>query len=1045
MGKIFVTKQADFQPAKNKTLRALLTEADFAGLTYDELVLYNWGTKERSEVNRALVELVGCSQVADDPQDSKLDPALGTKKTILIPKPYTCALTADQLKKTHVIKVKRRLPVPAVSITKLTSWFVPKTGPDQCEIDYVLEGVSSRADKVDFEVHATNYFAIDKGGAQSPSDTSGEKDSTHIFRRVAKFRIDDPVGQPRPPVPPKITWNGESEATKGVLKKEQGQEAYITHACAPYTVSLRYYKDDADKNAKLTLEPFLPRWKAPPNQAALEDDSLVVKWAIKNDNNKLKLGQLLLFNKAGVIVFRAALDEVKLRGGKYDLVNDPVKPWPKVQIRAAEMPYRVQIQAHSDEDEDNGLALAAMPTVVRTFQYTQIQFIAFNIKPGTRITGTGKATKVEYLGDADHDADIATRCDIMKDAVRTAYATADANEHTLKIFMAPEFYFRGRDGAYPVEKLSTIPPIMREETDQFKYVDWLFVLGSAIGYLDHEQFKKDGSGKNKATRHEGEAKHNIEIENPASGPKAIEIESKLAKPEVKWKIVQGSRSYAVTAVASGATDKYTVTLAKTSGLALGPAYLVEPVAVVLDTKTEVGGIKKIKVRSKLCSRIPQTTGDKAIRWLADQGWFTQSAITECVHDVDDVYWLTLSNKKSFNKNKAITLIEPVATEVLNVAQVQRGWPSPVLHHGLTQALVDKETISSIDYLGKNSQNLQDWFAPHGLGRVIDIHGRKNRTVLPREGAEGLLGASPSKPGGGGAVWVDKQGLSHTVGSEINVSGIGGGSVFTMDGITFGLEVCLDHMYNRLHEFYQPGKAAAGDPKVQVLLIPSWGMSIGGGELVCPRDAAHPGLVFNVDGSRWASDARANDGTFSCDDHPARNAAIAGPCQEPVHHYVCPTCNSIRGDEPGTCDDGHPALALLDYYQCASPKRFYSCATCNAIVSDTPGNCPTHPLVLLVEFWFCTTCGYYYPAGGGCGCAPPTPQICEAYYPAGGQCSQPPSAPMPHGKTLQPLGTEIATVGPAVDVPSADAPNYFQKKGQVLIYTVQPLPPPAVVP
>ena len=97
MGKIFVTKQADFQPAKNKTLRALLTEADFAGLTYDELVLYNWGTKERSEVNRALVELVGCSQVADDPQDSKLDPALGTKKTILIPRPYTCALTADQL------------------------------------------------------------------------------------------------------------------------------------------------------------------------------------------------------------------------------------------------------------------------------------------------------------------------------------------------------------------------------------------------------------------------------------------------------------------------------------------------------------------------------------------------------------------------------------------------------------------------------------------------------------------------------------------------------------------------------------------------------------------------------------------------------------------------------------------------------------------------------------------------------------------------------------------------------------------------------------
>src|SRR6185369_17223327 len=125
---------------------------------------------------------------------------------------------------------------------------------------------------------------------------------------------------------------------------------------------------------------------------------------------------------------------------------------------------------------------------------------------------------------------------------------------------------------------------------------------------------------------------------------------------------------------------------------------------------------------------------------------------------------------------------PIATEVFNIAQVQRGWPSSVLHQGLTQALVDKETVSNIDYLGKNSSNLGEWFAKDGVGRVIDIHGRKDRTVLPTSGAKALLGASPNEVGSGGKVWTKNGG---TVGSEVNKSGIGGGSVFTMDGITFG--------------------------------------------------------------------------------------------------------------------------------------------------------------------------------------------------------------------------------------------------------------------
>src|SRR6185369_16460094 len=100
------------------------------------------------------------------------------------------------------------------------------------------------------------------------------------------------------------------------------------------------------------------------------------------------------------------------------------------------------------------------------------------------------------------------------------------------------------------------------------------------------------------------------------------------------------------------------------------------------------------------------------------------------------------------------------------------------------------------------------------------------------------------------------------------------------------------------------KAASGDPKVQVLLIPSWGMTIGGGDCVSIEHATKPGLVFNVDGSRCDSDARATDGTYSCDRHPQHQSATEDPCPVLIEKYVCEPCNSVMGERPGTCDDGH---------------------------------------------------------------------------------------------------------------------------------------------
>jgi hypothetical protein len=66
----------------------------------------------------------------------------------------------------------------------------------------------------------------------------------------------------------------------------------------------------------------------------------------------------------------------------------------------------------------------------------------------------------------------------------------------------------------------------------------------------------------------------------------------------------------------------------------------------------------------------------------------------------------------------------------------------------------------------------------------------------------------------------------------------GGSIFTVDGITFGLEICLDHIATPSSDTKGRLDNAAN---IQIQLIPSAGMSIG------TLSTVSGGIVFNVDG------------------------------------------------------------------------------------------------------------------------------------------------------------------------------------------------------
>ena len=205
-------------------------------------------------------------------------------------------------------------------------------------------------------------------------------------------------------------------------------------------------------------------------------------------------------------------------------------------------------------------------------------------------------------------------------------------------------------------------------------------------------------------------------------------------------------------------------------------------------------------------------------------------------------WLPLERPRGLAVNRAVSFSTPGNAEILNVALVRKGGTgTPVRADGGAQKelLVYKESISSVDFEGMDYSRGAYYRDDH---QAIKLYGDPARKAKPTLGAAGS-----AEPSVSGQATPD----THTRISEINRSGLGGGSIFTMDGITFGLEVCLDHGEQKLVAYYKglpsaspPIVAAAqpGEPKIQVQLIPACGKGIDDDAKCTVAD----GIVFNVD-------------------------------------------------------------------------------------------------------------------------------------------------------------------------------------------------------
>ena len=342
-------------PSVGRTLLQIAQTA--GGITWQEIALYNWATDNLHEVNRVLVEQYGCSAPdAANPELSPMDPPKAPELLpIFIPKPWKEDAIAASA--THTIVIKKRLPATAIGITRLDKWFIPET--ETCDTDYQLEGLQRRASVVEMVVWASNYCEVttkvDEG-----------------LQRYSFKALDHPVLDKRRPnneanerlAVQVRDWHGESEAKQGAMKKRVGKTRYINVAGSPYTVMMRYRKPAKDKEAELRIEPFWPRFDS---TNTVIPKSQVVEWRIKGCS-RFKMGQILFYDKTDAIVYRKPLVAADVSEGKhkYNWATDPNNT---VVVTQANMPYRVQIQVHTDMDDDDGVGLAAMHTEVRMFAH----------------------------------------------------------------------------------------------------------------------------------------------------------------------------------------------------------------------------------------------------------------------------------------------------------------------------------------------------------------------------------------------------------------------------------------------------------------------------------------------------------------------------------------------------------------------------------------------------------------------------------------------------------------------------------------------------
>ena len=152
-------------------------------------------------------------------------------------------------------------------------------------------------------------------------------------------------------------------------------------------------------------------------------------------------------------------------------------------------PSRLSLEGLCGQINEKRRDLSLLENIPRNHTgYTCVQCIGLDITPFP-----DNQSISYYGGHDDPETDLTARCLMLMDAILKTVQSKriDDAAHTLKVFMAPEFFFRGASGCYEAAALERIMSTMRKFTAHPYFSNWLFVHGTAVGSytVDNQQGK----------------------------------------------------------------------------------------------------------------------------------------------------------------------------------------------------------------------------------------------------------------------------------------------------------------------------------------------------------------------------------------------------------------------------------------------------------------------------------------------------------------------------------------------------------------------------
>lgn len=110
--------------------------------------------------------------------------------------------------------------------------------------------------------------------------------------------------------------------------------------------------------------------------------------------------------------------------------------------------------------------------------FTKVQFIGHAIHTGPRWDGY----TFSYVGHDVEAEDAKARLELVKKVLDIAHKAASADAGTLKVFVLPEFFFRGKLGAYHFDNLAALFGGLQGLVKDSAFASWSFVFGTALAW-----------------------------------------------------------------------------------------------------------------------------------------------------------------------------------------------------------------------------------------------------------------------------------------------------------------------------------------------------------------------------------------------------------------------------------------------------------------------------------------------------------------------------------------------------------------------------------